>query len=118
VSRWRARTAPARLLAWAGRWSLPIYLIHQPVLLALLYGVLQVTGPHPEAQARTFVGQCAAECAQTNGNPAFCRSVCTCIGGRLRESGSFGRVQASGPSAEDQSRVLEAAQACRREAAP
>lgn len=33
---------PARALAWAGRHSLPIYLAHQPVLMALVWSVAQI----------------------------------------------------------------------------
>jgi uncharacterized membrane protein len=38
---WQPRSGAARLLAWAGRHSLAIYMIHQPVLI----GLLQVAAP-------------------------------------------------------------------------
>lgn len=36
--------APLRGLAWAGRHSLPIYLLHQPLLLALIWAATRVWG--------------------------------------------------------------------------
>lgn len=39
---WRPRSTAARLLAWAGRHALFLYLAHQPVFLGMLYLALRV----------------------------------------------------------------------------
>ncbi len=39
-----ALPAPGRALAWLGRWSLSYYLLHQPVLMALLAGAALLRG--------------------------------------------------------------------------
>ncbi len=51
---WRAEGRLARGLAFAGRHSLAIYLIHQPVLMALFTGLVTLTGPHPQAGVAEF----------------------------------------------------------------
>ena len=43
---WRPASAAGRGLIFAGRWSLIIYLVHQPILLGLSYGVALAIG-HP-----------------------------------------------------------------------
>jgi uncharacterized membrane protein len=43
-ARWKPENPGARLLAWAGRHSLGIYLAHQPVFLTLLYLVVLARG--------------------------------------------------------------------------
>lgn len=67
----RLRTA----LAFLGRHSLVFYLVHQPVLISILYGVsLAYPAPgHPSE----FVRSCEAACLP-EANDAFCRRYCAC----------------------------------------
>jgi uncharacterized membrane protein len=117
LARWRADTPFFRALAWAGRKSLPIYLTHQIVLLTVLYGVLQVTGPNRMAEARPFMNQCQAVCLQ-NSQPQTCRALCACTVETLRESGLWQRVLSNTTSAEDQTQISRAAQQCLRKSPP
>jgi uncharacterized membrane protein len=114
LARWRVRDALSRFLIWAGRKSLPIYLLHQLALLAILYGVLQVTGPNPMAEARPFIAECEASCLQQNGQPALCRATCSCIARNLRQTDLWQKILANDLDAEDQTRVSRAAQQCLR----
>jgi uncharacterized membrane protein len=71
-------TPPIRALSWAGRRSLIIYLVHQPVLFALLYTVLAVTGPPAGPWSRDFMAECEETCIARGAGPAACAAQCTC----------------------------------------
>lgn len=81
-SRWKS------LLEQAGRHSLAIYLIHQPVLIALVYGFSLVV-PAPAADpAVDYTRSCMRAC-EIEQNAGFCQSFCKCTLDRLTEQSLF-----------------------------
>ncbi|MBF9197609.1 heparan-alpha-glucosaminide N-acetyltransferase [Microvirga terrestris] len=114
---WRSRDPFSRLLIWAGRKSLPIYLTHQIILLSILYGVLQIVGPNRMAEAQPFMIQCEASCLQ-NAQPQTCRNLCSCTVETLRQSDLWQKVLDNTTTAQDQTRISRAAQQCLRQSPP
>ncbi|WP_201864527.1 DUF1624 domain-containing protein [Microvirga soli] len=114
---WRSKGLSSRLLIWAGRKSLPIYLTHQIILLAILYGVLQIVGPNRMAEAQPFMIQCEATCLQ-NAQPQTCRTLCSCTVETLRQTDLWQKVLNNTTTPEDQTRISRAAQQCLRQSPP
>jgi uncharacterized membrane protein len=78
--------AVGRVLAWAGRRSLAIYLIHQPVLFGLVALAATVLPADPRVERSSFVGDCVKACSLGDDE---CRAFCTCVAGALDGTGSF-----------------------------
>jgi uncharacterized membrane protein len=118
LGHWRARGPLSKTLIWAGRKSLPIYLIHQIVLLAALYGVLQMVGPNPAAEARPFREECERSCLAQGAQIQTCRAICSCTITQMRGNDLWQKFLANTLTLEDQTRISRTAQQCLREVPP
>src|SRR5690606_6298132 len=68
----------ARVLAWMGRWSLVIYLVHQPLLLAAVVPLSIALGTQEASRDMDFLNSCQASCEATGTTAALCAIYCQC----------------------------------------
>ena len=89
---WPGQGAAARALAWGGRHSLVVYLVHQPVLIALIAGFVWVSGAGslPSAGGATpqqvFRQDCIAAC-DAGDTGLSCVAYCTCLAQAVASAG-------------------------------
>ncbi|MCB1496423.1 MAG: DUF1624 domain-containing protein [Bauldia sp.] len=76
---WRGEGLVARFLAAAGRWSLAIYLIHQPILVGILFVVAPLIGPSEAALAEQVRSEYDASCAVAGYDQEDCDAYSRCI---------------------------------------
>ena len=102
---------PARAFAVAGRWSLVIYLLHQPLLFGAVDGLSRLLPPDPGTERIRFVRECTAECAGfAPPDAGYCPRFCGCVADAL-EGTAFWSVRGGDP--EMSSLVAAAAGTCR-----
>jgi uncharacterized membrane protein len=87
LAAWTPRSAGGRALTFAGRHSLAIYLVHQPVLLGLLFAGTSLTGFEARREAKEFSHVCQRECVGGGGAPDVCRRACGCVLHGLLDAG-------------------------------
>lgn len=106
-----------RGLAFIGRHSLAFYLIHQPVILAVLYGLVQIeamgVATTPEDIAFRFTQSCEATCLAAGSAAEQCTSFCDCALDQIRQGGNWGLAEANNPDEAQRAQLGQIAGLCR-----
>ncbi|MCO5065508.1 MAG: DUF1624 domain-containing protein [Rhizobiaceae bacterium] len=106
-----AEPAWARPLGFIGRHSLAFYLIHQPVLIGLVWVATQLAPPAPVSSEMQFVPACQRTCEQTR-EADFCSAYCVCMLDELQTAGLLDGMFGSGQSDEQRETVQDLAAGC------
>jgi uncharacterized membrane protein len=99
------RNRLARVLGWMGRWSLVIYLVHQPVLLAAVVPLSLVLGTQEANRDLEFLNSCQISCEQSGTTAALCAIYCQCGLEGVKRNDLWEPVFTGLVSAEDQAKL-------------
>ncbi len=115
---WNGDNAPVRLLALAGRYSLSIYLIHQPLLFALVWLAAQTVLPQALAPVtpEVFLRACETRCVAARSDARVCTRACGCIAKSAMTAGLWNALTQETFSASQQQRYDEIIATCRNAA--
>jgi uncharacterized membrane protein len=111
LASWRLEWPPASWLRLAGRWSLVIYLVHQPLIFGAVHLYAVAFPPSLETTRARFIGQCeAAVCAAGDKS---CTAYCGCVFDNLHGTDLYPPRRPSDMTPDQASRQQAVLNACR-----
>ncbi|MDJ1157045.1 heparan-alpha-glucosaminide N-acetyltransferase [Chelatococcus sp. SYSU_G07232] len=110
---WRPTARPGRFIAFAGRHTLVVYLLHQPVLLGTLFLVAAALGPNEAAETAPFLRSCEASCVASGWPQQTCGRYCSCVTRDLKTSGLWADVLRDRLDDEKRERLAAITHQCR-----
>jgi uncharacterized membrane protein len=112
LARIRGTSPPARLLAFGGRHSLLIYLVHQPIFFAALSAAVWAFGPPREGNAAPFLASCENQCIASNGAPSACVRACGCTAREMKSLNLWDKLAQNRLDAPERTILAKVAKAC------
>lgn len=111
---WQPGNKATRIVAWGGRHSLLVYLVHQPLFIGALMLATQVVSP-PSPEERAFRSECQRSCAAPNAPEQLCRMVCACTVDGLKREKLWQKALDNLLSPQESARMTELARGCLRD---
>ena len=98
-------------LTFIGKHSLAFYLIHQPMLILLVFGLSHIAPPSRPAPRAAFAQSCAEACKQT-ASDELCKQFCGCVIDELDKAKLFDDVFSGRIDQQNNSTVQDIAAMC------
>lgn len=114
LARWRGEDAGARALRFGGRHSLTIYLVHQPVFIALLTGYVALVGAARPADEAPFLAACEQSCATSGVGKPACARACGCVARDMKRLNLWPRLLDNKLDAAERALLAQVAEQCRK----
>lgn len=102
-------------LSTVGRHSLAFYLLHQPILIAIVWCIAQVFPAASPDPALSYMQSCKAACAAQQ-SESFCSSFCGCTLTELKSQNLFEALDRRELDVNNDQRVLGISRLCTRSA--
>lgn len=118
LSDWRPHGSGSRLLVLGGRHSLLLYLVHQPIFVAILFVISTISGPLYTPNIQSFQTSCEKQCVASGGQAPLCTRACGCIANEAEAQGMGRAVAQNRLSTDERKRFDEITKACIRTSAP
>lgn len=115
LDQFRKPSASKNLVALAGRHSLLFYLVHQPVLIGIVYLVSLVAPPAPVDQVELYKNSCVSSCTEQQADAETCQRFCGCTLEKLQAENVFEPMMSNGLNPDQQTKIGEIAMLCTQE---